>query len=305
MNWDEIDAVRAGDALIDWATEGWLVGSAIDRPVVLLIHGFTANGRYLERLATIANDNAFRSVIFNYNSHLGIDTAADSLATLLDRFSHALNKYGYVLVAHSMGGLVARYFAYHAKAALSGLKGIVLLGSPNRGTLSSALVTQMVKWGEKLTSPNPFAKNLACLSAQQLTGGDPQKLIENLNVLEARQPLALPILSVSGGRPFLEFTDLNGTKNSWTEVPENWFLQSLLNYKPNDGLVAENSADITSVIGRGNAQIGHFNTYPEYPRTNHSFLVRNYGLAYTIIDWIRGRISPASASSSLQAPQSP
>jgi hypothetical protein len=89
--------------------------------------GFTSHGRYLEKLAENIAGYGFCSVLFNYDSYLGIDTAAEALATRLDLIRGPLQ----------------------LDASLSeALRGVVLLGTPNQGALaqSQGIAGLVVRW---------------------------------------------------------------------------------------------------------------------------------------------------------------
>ena len=79
---------------------------------IIFIHGFTAHGGYLQGMAHYFNHNDFNSFIFNYNSYLGIEHAAKSLLEMISTINDVgdgnIEKQKFLLVGHSMGGLVAR-----------------------------------------------------------------------------------------------------------------------------------------------------------------------------------------------------
>jgi pimeloyl-ACP methyl ester carboxylesterase len=280
------DVIRSGAELVLAKTDKWLTPRDVDASLIVLVHGFTSHGRYLTDLAGFLDGHGYRSAIFNYDSYLGIDQAAKDLAERIDQVRTPVERYGFALVAHSMGGLVARAFA-RISALRKDLKGVVLLGTPNSGTLANReIISYMLDWGDWLTGPNPYARAPFCRSAQQLISEDPEKFIFSLNEQDQRNPLGIPMLSISGGRPFLEFSKSN---LPYAGVIRNKLLQNLLAEKPNDGLVLESSADITRVI-RGH-DLTHTNDYNEYPRLNHTYLTRNQAVAGMIVKWLLGRMS--------------
>jgi hypothetical protein len=285
----ERDVIRSGAELVLARTGKWLTPRDVDANLIVLVHGFTSHGRYLADLAGFLDSHGFCSAIFNYDSYLGIDQAARDLADRIDQVRAPVERYGFAVVAHSMGGLVARSFS-RITALRENLRGVVLLGTPNNGTLANReVISYMLDWGDWLTGPNPYARAPFCRSAQQLTSEDPERFISSLNDQDQRDPLGIPMLSISGGRPFLEF----GKSNlPYAGIVRNKLLQNLLAERPNDGLVLESSADITRVIeGR---DLTHMNDYNEYPRLNHTYLTRNQAVAGMIVKWLMGRVSKDS-----------
>jgi pimeloyl-ACP methyl ester carboxylesterase len=188
------DVIRSGaelvHPLVDPDERAWLVARDISEPLVVFVHGFTSHGRYLVRLADYVSAHGFVSALFNYDSYQGINHAAEELEHLLDAVADGLTERGFFLVGHSMGGLVARYFAAQCSAAWgTALRGVATLGTPHRGTLSRKLVSRLLDWADFLTGPNPFARSPACRSAQQLADASPAGLIASLNAREPRTDL--------------------------------------------------------------------------------------------------------------------
>jgi hypothetical protein len=157
-------------------------------------------------------------------------------------------------------------------------KGIVLLGVPNCGTLTNKkIVKYMVDWGEQLTGPNPFHRSKFCRSSQQLTGNDSEHFLQSL--ASRATGLQIPLLSCSGGRSYLEC----GT-GLFDGVLRNRILQALIGERPNDGLVAESSADATRLFKSAGAQ--HRNDYTDFEAINHTFLPRNQQILEIIASWL-------------------
>lgn len=281
------DVIRAGAELVLAKTNRWITPGDLQAGVVILIHGFTSHGRYMKGLADFIDGHGFCCALFNYDSFLGVDAAADDLASRLDPIREPLQKNGFTLLAHSMGGLVARLLARNLDPALrEALKGVALLGTPNQGALSAgqALVSYMLDWADWLTVANPYARSSLCRSSQQLTLADPEQLIPTLNRADSESPLALPYLSISGGRSYLEL----GKRPGWLR---NHLLQTVIGESPNDGLVAEHSADFTRISSTNAQHIGAATEiqpmgYPEFPRINHTYLTRSQAVAGIVLRWL-------------------
>ena len=93
------------------------------------------------------------------------------------------------------------------------------------------------------------------------------------------------MLSISGGMPYLEFG--NVSNRAWLPNLRNRTLQSLINSLPNDGLVAEANSDLTKISGQSNHLVKHRNDYHDYPKLNHTYLVRNQEVAAILVEWLQ------------------
>jgi pimeloyl-ACP methyl ester carboxylesterase len=288
---DETDIIRAGAELVVPSTGEWLRAVDITGPLIVLVHGFTSHGRYLRKLGAYLHGPRFITAIFNYDSYLGIDRAADELADRLQFLSPSLQQHGFAVIGHSMGGLVARRFSRFAAAgATSALRGIGLLGTPNAGTLDRRVVSYMLDWAGRISSPNPYYRSAASRASQQLTLSDPSRLIATLNELDRATPPNLPVLSVSGGHAYLELGEASrfAIADQW----KNRGLQALIGETPNDGLVAESSADFGAVIDCGLPSVRHCNDYLSYRRINHTYLTQSQEVANVLISWLNRQVFP-------------
>lgn len=260
---------------------------------VILIHGFTAHGKYLAKLARDLDVHGFNSFLFNYNSYSGIDNASKTLHALvlkLDALSKVDNhpqgtieQRKFSLVCHSMGGLVARAFTYQ-RGACGYIKKIVTLGTPHSGTLGNSFILRvMLKWGEFVTEAVPGFTLKSCSSAQEASGSDvPPILLDRLMRINV-DARGVSVLSMSGGCQSLEFG-----KNILLNSILNFGVQRILKPGNNDGLISEKSSSLSSQVYMSCLPMRqHFNGYPEYPRINHSNLVENQDLGLEIILWLK------------------
>lgn len=263
----------------------WLSPSDVRGLLIVLVHGFTSHGAYLRRLATYMErqERGYTTALFTYNSFAGIGAAVDALVARLRRLEAQIRQHGCVLIGHSMGGLVARYFAQAADEFRPFLRGLCLIGTPNRGTLESRVVSLLISVGENVGEVDPYSRSAACTAALELTGSDPGKLISVLNDRERADKNPVPTMSISGGLAYLDFPRLPDFARS---VANN-VVQIILKDARNDGLVTETSADIRNVAT--GQSYSHVNNYPEFKRTNHSYLTSNQQVADLIIDWIGTR----------------
>lgn len=286
MDAESHDVIRSGAELVLAGTGAWLTPRNISGPLVVLIHGFTSHGRYMQQLGTYLSQHDYVVALFNYDSYLGIDTAALVLEERLRPLAPTLVQgEGYALIAHSMGGLVARQFALQARTPLRDvLRGVALLGTPNRGALGGAQhIGYMLDWSDWVSSVNPFARLLPCRSSTQLLLSDPERLIESMNRADSARTWIIPLMSISGGLATLEWSRQH---DGLSARLHNAALQRLIKEMPNDGLVSESSADIRSVVRTAK----HINDYSEYKRINHTNLVASQAVADVIVSWLQGDV---------------
>jgi len=254
---------------------------------LILIHGFTASGSYMEKLCDDFMNSDYNVFLYNYNSFNGIERAAKTLSEMLQKYdattSDAVKNNKVSLICHSMGGLVGRAL-HQLTPSSSQLNAMVTLGTPHAGTLDgSKILGHMVKWGENLTKEfSGF--HPSCQSAAELTLSDAQTtkdcLLARLN-RTASQFDQLPVLSISGGKRWLEVGSVIGVN-----VIANFRLQKILGQENNDGLVVESSSNFGQATGANSKTNMHYNDYSEYPDINHTYLIHNQTLSLEIQRWL-------------------
>ncbi len=112
-------------------------------PLVILVHGSSMNDLKWNRRGhdhgkALAEELGYRPFYLHYNTGLHISQNGRSFADLLERVgASTLRDEGFVLVVHSMGGLVSRSAYHYGKAAdygwPKGLRKLVFLGTPHHG----------------------------------------------------------------------------------------------------------------------------------------------------------------------------
>lgn len=285
--------LRFGDNLVRASADREVYASPKDfdseQKNVILIHGFTAHGRYLQPLASILEQNDFNTFLFNYNSYQGIARAAQSLFDLLTEINklrdNVLKKKRVSFVCHSMGGLVARAFC-EINEATDFISTIVTIGTPHNGTLDNMLfLKSYIKWGEFKSGYMPgYTKK--CQSMKELTKKDSYELtgiplIDTMN--QATNSNGVPIFSISGGKKYLEVG-----KNPVLNYAINRATQYFLGREDNDGLVPESSSDVTrNLVIDDQTKNDHLNDYSDYPDLNHSYLIENQRLGLKIASWLQ------------------
>lgn len=283
------DPLRSGSQLRLLRTGQWLTASDVQAPVVVFVHGLASSSSALAPLTKYV-DRVFSVAVFDYVSHDGIDCAARELAHRLETFASDLRKHGFALVGHSLGGLVAKHLARFSNVSVTqSLRGLATLGSPHGGASPGIGSRAKRRWlalmldqAERNERPDPFSRSLLCPSVQQLLGYDARALIDQMLDADRRDPLAIPFLSFSGGRNYVELFE-PGTR--WNVIANKW-LQSTLT-RPNDGLVEESSADMTRHVPKRATLTRHCNDYPAWPIVNHTYLMTNQDIGEQLVDWLR------------------
>ena len=255
--------------------------------LIVLLHGFTSHGKYLQWLG-IRLCNVPRSLVMlvSYDSYLGIQHAADNLCNLMNLYDTItegkIREQRVFLVAHSMGGLVARAVALDQSWG-SAVRGVALLGVPNNGAfVANRDMGYLVKYGQYLSGFMPDAQNPSCLSAKELVKADSnQPYIDELNARWATSNALPPTLSIAGGYKQLEFT-----RNFLVNKLINIGVQRAIGNRSNDGLIAEESVDLNNFPPPFPSGCTHLNTYPDFSRINHTNLIKNQTIALELIKWI-------------------
>ncbi|WP_213779929.1 alpha/beta fold hydrolase [Caballeronia sp. dw_276] len=286
--------LRVGDELIKFSTGLRAKGADFDHADnVIFVHGFTAHGSYLNGLAEYFDDNGFNSFIFNYNSYRGIEKAAETLHSLIAGINNLsksemcaegiLGRKKFSFVCHSMGGLVARAFTYR-NGACQYINRVVTLGTPHSGTLgNSEILDYFLRWSEFVTEAVPGMTAKACLSAQELTSKDPAPMLLDRLQLENPAACEIPVLTISGGKQWLEFGNNRLFNSAWNSK-----IQRLLSPGQNDGLVSETSSSLQAVgFMHCLPNNQHYCDYPEFSQINHSNLINNQDLSIKMMGWLK------------------
>lgn len=254
----------------------------IDRPTVILVHGFTSSTAPFHPLGSYLFDDGWNVLLFEYDSYRPIHRSARSLRELLQPISDAARARGVAFVAHSLGGLVTRKFLMDCHFAretgseqgklLDSVLGCAFLGTPHDGTLVGKRVRwllEAVRAMQKLGPVSPYWRSSACDCALELTKADAGGAIDRLNANERAGKSTVPYFSISAGLPHLEFAP--GFIGSLRDKLVNHAIQKALGKKPNDGLVLEESANVAAVLP-GRRDVAHGTHGGEFDAINHTYL---------------------------------
>lgn len=144
--------------------QAWPLG----RLPVLLLHGYVCNRGFMLPLRRYLRAHGIGAYSHNLEPvYAGIDSYADGLARRIDEILVATGAEKLVILAHSMGGLVAR--AYLRKYGSGHVAKLITLGTPHHGTTMARLSAgengrQMVPGNAWLRQLNEDALTLPVVS---------------------------------------------------------------------------------------------------------------------------------------------
>jgi len=170
--------LRRGGAALELTRDG--ITAAIDAPrakIVVLVHGLCMNDLRWERDghehgAALERDLSYTAVYLHYNSGLHISTNGQEFSRLLESLvaGWPVPIVELAIVAHSMGGLLAR--AAYQYASSEGRKWrrypgkIIFLGTPHHGVP----LERAGHWLEVICDKSPFTAPLAQLGKVRSAG---------------------------------------------------------------------------------------------------------------------------------------
>ena len=145
--------------------------------LVVLMHGLCRNDRGWHREghdhgASLARDLGYTPIYLHYNSGRHVSTNGREFSELMDRLIQEWPEpvEELVIVAHSMGGLVARSACHYGKLAghewVRRLKKMIFLGTPHHGSPFE----RTGHWTEILLGISPYTAPLANLGAIRSAG---------------------------------------------------------------------------------------------------------------------------------------
>jgi pimeloyl-ACP methyl ester carboxylesterase len=145
--------------------------------ILLLVHGLCMNDRQWRRNghdhgAALAEDMGFTPLYLHYNSGLHISSNGRAFAAQIEKLLHAWPRpvEELVILAHSMGGLVARSACHHGALAgqhwLSYLRKMVFLGTPHLG----APLERGGNWIDVILEASPYTTAFARLGKIRSAG---------------------------------------------------------------------------------------------------------------------------------------
>lgn len=117
----------------------------ITRTPVVMIHGYQSNGDIFENLIGYLDSKGYECIPFNYDSIKGIAHGSGELKDFLQQqklvyLSKGIQVGRFDLIAHSMGGLVARYYTCSREYIKNhDIKKIIFISVPHKGSPIASL----------------------------------------------------------------------------------------------------------------------------------------------------------------------
>jgi len=183
------------------------------RPPVMLIHGFLGGAETWARFAGHLREHRFDSVVSEYFTRGKKDDSIPAQSRLLGEYIEGqvrdYARAGIVLgrvdiVAHSMGGVISRYYA--EKMDATNVRRILMVGTPNHGVsylstrvgaVGSSWLEQHGAAGDQLYSGSTF---LADLNAGEAAGSHLAESVQYANLIGLR-PSVASAFGVGGTAP--------------------------------------------------------------------------------------------------------
>jgi len=144
--------------------------------IVLLIHGSCMNDLQWDRNGhnhgkAIERDLGYLSLYLHYNSGRHISQNGKDLAKLMEALNSQMDdKLTLNIIAHSMGGLVARSAVYYAKTEkqrwIGNLEKMIFLGTPHHGSP----LERAGNWIDNVLEKNPYSKPFSRLGKIRSAG---------------------------------------------------------------------------------------------------------------------------------------
>jgi pimeloyl-ACP methyl ester carboxylesterase len=178
------------------------------RSLVVLVHGYNSTSRSLEELHTELNRRAWPCGMFDYPNDGPVDESGRLFSAELRRFAAGHPDRPVAIVAHSMGGLVARVAIEDPDLDPGNVRQLIMVGTPNQGSQMAHFACGL-ECGEQLVLRRKYgAEDLLRLS-----------IADGLN--EARTDLKpgsrfLRDLNARDRNPNVRYSLLLGTKGTLT-----------------------------------------------------------------------------------------
>jgi len=120
--------------------------SLVKNPVVL-IHGYNAAGYIFDNMKNYLSTLGYEAHSIDYKSTDGVEAAAKELNTYLqkirnDYLTKGIQVKKFDIIAHSMGGLVARFYTCSTDYSINNdVRKIIFISTPQKGSLWASIAT--------------------------------------------------------------------------------------------------------------------------------------------------------------------
>jgi pimeloyl-ACP methyl ester carboxylesterase len=107
----------------------------VDQPLILLVHGLQSSGRHMANLLVRPRAAGLPCAVFDYPNDQPIQDSALSLARELRDFRRTHPDRRVTILAHSMGGLVARAVVEDPRLDPGNVDRLIMISTPNQGSI--------------------------------------------------------------------------------------------------------------------------------------------------------------------------
>jgi pimeloyl-ACP methyl ester carboxylesterase len=117
-----------------------------DRPLIVLVHGYSSGAESLSEFGTVLKKAHWPVATFSYPNDGPLAASANRLALELREFREDHPSRAIVVVAHSMGGLVARAAVEDPNLDPGNVKALIMVCTPNHGSQWARLPAGLELW---------------------------------------------------------------------------------------------------------------------------------------------------------------
>lgn len=149
FQWDDREDSPYGLLLDeDWQRHG------AERPLVVIIHGYSSKPEEFVALRSELREAGFACAAFSYPNDHAVAASGRQLAAALREFQRQHPDRRLRLVAHSMGGLVARVAIEESAADMANVEQLIMVATPNQGSNLARIPLSLDGWEHLVQQPD-------------------------------------------------------------------------------------------------------------------------------------------------------
>jgi pimeloyl-ACP methyl ester carboxylesterase len=180
--------------------------SAIEQPLVVIVHGYASEADEFDSFRGRLRDGGFATAVFAYPNDAAVDFSARQFAAALQHFEREYPDRQLSLVAHSMGGLVARLVIEDPDIGGPDIiNQLIMVATPNHGSNLARVPVSLDVWqnwldGEPDTVKSVFFESvLDGLNEARLDLQPESGLLERLGSLPRNPEVSYSLLLGNSG----------------------------------------------------------------------------------------------------------
>ena len=239
---------------------------------VLLIHGFQSDAAATRRFAGACEHSGIQTLTFDYPANGPLAWAGDRLSADLTALVGKYPKLQITIVAHSMGGLVARYCLETPGKSPGGVTDLFMLGTPNIGTELAAAHEWLKLIYTLLPGLGPDQSLIAGLGEASDDMAPGSQFLKALN--RQTKPVNVRYHVAIGKRSFFtedqrrdldqqleKFFDQRGVSARTRSEVQRWLRSDALHDGLGDGVVSMASARLAGADGEKTFDLNHIELF--------------------------------------------